>query len=166
MEDFQPIPMLFDSVTSVVNQARLAVGENNLYNINSPSVPLEKMHPGYGGGMMYPILVRSDKWELGGKTALRLLQDGLFLGTTNELLQVMRYYPEQLTRFVTVLALDRDSWWQSTSGDKFFPWVAVKAEKKELRGVGRWRARTPILPEDGIIVFKTIAHRFAKPLKI
>ncbi len=166
MEGTAFLPTLFDPVPNLLAQARLAVCENNLYNINSPSVPLENMHPGYGGGMMYPMLVRSSKWELAEKSATRVLQNGFFLGTLNELLQTMRRYPEQVARFITVLALDRDSWWQSPSGDKFFPWVEVKATKKVLRGVGRWRARTPIHPEDGIIVFKTIAHRFGKPLRI
>ena len=153
-------PTVIYNTLSLEELARLAVGEENVYNI-SMSIPFGLLKHTKGDSMMvvmYPRLVPCPDWVTAKKAARLLMAQGYILGNISELVQFTAQYPQEVAKYSAVLALDEDSRWNNSDTDICVPFVTIDGSKRCLRG---YRIDHLLSPEDSILVFEKekVSHR-------
>lgn len=161
-------PMLVDNTTSLEMDARLAVGPNNLYNIQS-SIPFDKLRRAKGsGGLMFPYLVPFRSMENQENGIRRFLSEGYLLGDVGEVCRFMARYPEEVEKYNSVFALDEGSRWEDESSrwrDKNpFTYVAYASIEDGKRCLRRFRFDRILGPEDCALVFRSRSLVFYAPI--
>ena len=148
----QIFPIFVGNALCLEDQARMAVGRRNLYNIGS-TIPFNKLGCMKGGsGKMYPKLVPCRPWEIAEKAAKRIGAKWFCrLGGIAELSQFMAQYPEEIEKHSAVFALDENSRWTNSDGDVCVAYACVEGHNRCLIG---YRIDHLLAPEDYIIVLQ------------
>lgn len=151
--------MSVDTALSLEEQARLAVGKDNLYNIQ-PSIPFTQLRRAmWSGGVMFPHLLSFQPGETLCKAALRFVAEGYLLGDIGENSRFMAKYPKEVEKYGAVFALDEGSRWEDErtqwkGGDAFTYVTYTNVEGMACR-ICRHRFDRLVSPRDRALVFKS-----------
>lgn len=126
-------PVSYDQSLGLKELIRIAVGKNNLGNIN-PDITQERFKlAGTGVRKLNLKVVPYLDGETSEQAAVRLVADGHILANTGDLAGFLHDHPKEVEKWMWVLAISEDSRWTFSASDVRMPYARVDGASRYFR---------------------------------